>query len=182
MSCNSGNQNFFQEAYNHSRNKTIMRQTIEDIQLLSAKGLYKQKSFDEVLRLTALLYGSIPGLGALSIYDLTSGICRTNGIPIDKVFIVGGGPQRAARLLGLQPQYLQVGRYKLRYLTIPDVKSALQRKGVLNKSLQACSDGDTFETFLCVWQKTEKIEYTSSTQIKQKCPNSLRKKKCSLEI
>lgn len=91
------------------------------------------------------------------MYDVTSAICRSNNIPVENVFIIGGGPKRAITLLELQPKEVKIGKRYLKYVPVTDIKDAFQKKGIpLKESLIKSVDGDAFETYLCQWQKTVK--------------------------
>ena len=84
-------------------------------------------------------------IGPLSKYDIASDIFRYHGSMIDKVYIVGDGPKRAVKLLGLRTTTNPI--IKLKYVSIADVVQKI--------NLEQTNDGDLLETFLCNWQKTQ---------------------------
>jgi hypothetical protein len=84
----------------------------------------------------------------LTIYDITAEICRVNGILIDKVYIIGGGPERAVQLLHIVPKKRNIKRITLSYVEIADVLRAFKDIPLVNPS-----NGDEIETFLCKWRK-----------------------------
>ncbi len=152
MSQCTNNTYVFQEAYNHTRRKTLLRSTVEEINLASFQG----KSFEEVLGSVVSLCKSKEGLGKLAMYDIASAICRYNTIPIKRTYIIGAGPKRAVKLLGLQLQKQKIGPMTFEYVDIPEIKESFQKKGfALKPSLELSKDGDAFETYLCQWQKTQ---------------------------
>ena len=65
-------------------------------------------------------FGSI---GLLTIYDIASDIWRYYGNMIDKVYIVGSGPKRAIKLLGIKTKTNST--IKLKYVSIEDVVQKL---------------------------------------------------------
>jgi hypothetical protein len=153
MSCSTKTSYVFQEGYNHSRNKHIFRQTFDTLELSKFEG----KSFEDVFLTISSICDSTKGLGTLAIYDVTAAICRSNNIPIENIFLIGNGPKQAIERLGLQPNEIKIGKRYLNYVSVTDVKDAFQKKNIsLKQSLVDCMDGDTFETYLCQWQKTDK--------------------------
>jgi hypothetical protein len=93
-------------------------------------------------------------IGLLCIYDISAAICRHLAIDIDRIFIIGKGPQRAVRLLGVTPMNHAIGDITLKYVTIKDVVAAFQKHGyTLDLSSK---NGDEFESYLCKWQKNIK--------------------------
>ena len=154
MSC-SPTTSVFQEAYNHSRQKTLILKMIDSLSLSS----YQGKSFEDVLSSITNVAKQFPGIGILGIYDIASGISRYNAIPVKRVYIIGDGPKRAAKLLNLPLKTHTCSSRKYTYVEIPVVLEALEKKGISIESRKK-QDGDFLETFLCVWQKTQKIEQT----------------------
>ena len=137
----------FEEALRHSRRKTILKDIIKDISLKD----YKNKTFDEIFKAMSNFkkYGDI---GPLTIYDLSSGICRYHGILIDKVYIVGKGPIRAVKLLGLKCSKNK--ELSLKYVEIKEVIEIFKKKSfILPDTLSASVNGDDLESFICKWQK-----------------------------
>jgi len=145
--------NIFQDAINHCRWKTELVKLIDTV-LRPNMNKCKGKTFQEIIKWVNSR--RIKGVGPLTIYDLTNGIGRHFGISTKKVYIIGGGPRRAVKLLGLRtyPEHLDDG-LTLHYVEIPDVIKALESSGVtVPLKLKASTNGDDFETFICKWQKT----------------------------
>ena len=143
----------FQEAISHSRRKGALRTLLMRPELQEAHK-HSNQSFDDIfLHIHTLCY--VPKtIGLLCIYDITAAICRHNNINIDNIFIIGKGPQRAVRLLGLTPKNHTIGTITLKYVTIQDVVTAFQKHGyALDLSTK---NGDEFESYLCKWQKNIK--------------------------
>jgi len=149
MSC-SRTTSVFQEAYNHSRQKTLILKMIDSLSLSS----YQGKSFEDVLSSITNVAKQFPGIGKLGIYDIASGISRYNAIPVERVYIIGDGPKRAAKQLNLPLNKYSCGSRSYLYAEIPDVLTALETMNISVDSTKK-SDGDYLETFLCVWQKTQ---------------------------
>ena len=99
---------------------------------------------------------NVTGVGLLSTYDIVAAICRYHNIKIDKVFIIGGGPKRAIKLLGVSlSKYIMPNGVKLNYAEIVDIKNAFKKnKYKLDKHMKYSRDGDEFESYLCNWQKS----------------------------
>ena len=135
----------FAEAISHSRRKTLLKNIINGIQLSE----YKNKTFQEIFNSMSLFkqYGDI---GPLTIYDLSSGICRHHGVSIDKIYIIGKGPIRAAKLLNLKCKKIN----GLKYVEIKETIDILNKKNIiLPENIKTTTNGDDIETFLCKWQK-----------------------------
>ena len=64
----------------------------------------------------------------LTIYDITSAICRYNKINIEKIYIIGKGPKRAIRLLGVKAKSQKIENIKLNYVEIPEILHLLTFK------------------------------------------------------
>ena len=64
----------------------------------------------------------------LTIYDITSPICRYNKINIEKIYIIGKGPKRAIRLLDVKAKSQKIENIKLNYVEIPEILKAFQEK------------------------------------------------------
>ena len=113
-------------------------------------------SFEDVFQKVYTLCYVPKTIGLLCIYDITAALCRHNNINIDNIFIIGKGPQRAVRLLGLTPKNHTIGTITLKYVTIQDVVTAFQKHGyALDLSTKNCKNGDEFESYLCKWQKNK---------------------------
>ena len=142
----------FQEAISHSRRKGALRALLMSPELQEAQKHSNQSFDDFFLHFHTLCY--VPKtIGLLCIYDIAAAICRHNNINIDHIFIIGKGPQRAVRLLGLKPKNHTIGDVTLKYVTIDDVVAAFQKHGyTLDLSTK---NGDEFESYLCKWQKNK---------------------------
>ena len=129
----------FFEALKHCRHKTILNNFISSINV----ECFKNKSFEEIFLQISL--GKVKGsIGVLSVYDIASDIFRYHGGIINKVYIIGRGPKRAIKLLGIKKKLdTTVGLY---FVEIEQVTSKLNLTGVI--------DGDLVETYICQWQKT----------------------------
>lgn len=140
----------FQEAVNHCRWKTVLKQQLPTIE--AALPTFRGETFEEVFRSIHARFQSVKGVGRLSTYDVTAAICRYHDIPIQRVYVIGNGPKRAATLLGLltRPHFIAPG-VRLNTLDIQDVNRALQSRGIRGPS--NLTDGDALESFLCNWQK-----------------------------
>jgi hypothetical protein len=151
MSCSTSKSNYiFQEAYNHSRRKTLIKTMGDTIEMNISS--YSGKTFEEVLSSITQLSKQFPGIGPLGIYDISSGISQWNGIPVKRVYIIGGGPKRAAKLLNLPLKTFKTGNRTYKYTEISDVLEALKKRQILvNDKIK--KNGDALESFLCVWQK-----------------------------
>ena len=142
----------FQEAISHSRRKGALRTLLMSHEFQDV-AQYANQSFDDIfLHIHTLCY--VPKtIGLLCIYDITAAICRHNNINIDHIFIIGKGPQRAVRILGLKPKKHTIGDIVLNYVEIKDVVTAFQKHGyTLDLSTK---NGDEFESYLCKWQKSK---------------------------
>ena len=132
----------FYEARSHCRHKSILDLFLKTIDVES----FKNNSFEEIflkiqkIKNEMCIKGSI---GNLTIYDIASDITRYHGKYIDKVYIIGSGPVRAIKLLGIKKQ--SDSTLKLHYISCMDVCTKF--------SLPPTCDGDLLETFLCQWQK-----------------------------
>ena len=94
----------FQEAIDHCRWKTVLRNNVLTQNELQEHNLHQfaGKRFDEIILRVYNMCDKIKGIGMLSIYDITSAICRYNKIIIDKIYIIGKGPKRAISLLNIK--------------------------------------------------------------------------------
>ena len=102
------------------------------------------KTFEEVFQAIEKIFGPINGIGKLATYDTSAAICKKFNIPINKVYIVGGGPRRAVQLLGI-PVHMDE-TLKIKYANREDVLRVFGNELMSN---------DDLETNLCNWQKTQ---------------------------
>ena len=114
MACTRGT-GLFAEALSHCRHGRRLRETITGLRVET----YAGKSFEEVFgevytacRTPANKYG----IGKLTVYDLAAAICRHHSIRIPHVYIIGGGPKRAVKLLGLETSIQHIGDVSLHYV------------------------------------------------------------------
>ena len=143
----------FEEALHHSRNGTLLRNTIVDN--FSDISKYKNESFESVFADVYRVCKPIRGLGMLTTYDLSSSICRKHGKNIDRVYIIGNGPKRAVKLLKLTPKLQRIGGVvTLHYVEIADIVAAFDKGGYkLDDTIRTTKNGDMVESFICNWQK-----------------------------
>ena len=130
----------FHEARGHCRHKTILEAFLKNLDLNN----FKNKSFEQIfleLRNIERRKGSI---GNLTLYDIASDIVRHNGGEVKKVYIIGSGPRRAIKILGIKKQLDPVTR--LHFVSCEDVVRAC--------NLEHTTDGDLLETYICQWQKS----------------------------
>lgn len=101
---------------------------------------------------TALYSMRIRGLGRLLLYDIATQICRDNGISEERIYLLGNGPRKAAKLLRVP---IETARFKgciLPYTTITHVLHAFDSVGHdVPISLRNSKNGDDFESYLCKW-------------------------------
>lgn len=92
---------------------------------------YKDKTFEQIINDLLHKFDKIIGLGRLTAYDISAAICKYYDIKITKIYIIGPGPRRAAKLLKLKSQKI-FGPDKniiLRYVDIKDVIKAFDENG-----------------------------------------------------
>ena len=94
----------FQEAIDHCRWKSVLRNKVLTISELQENKLHQfaGKSFDEILLFIYNICEKVEGIGMLTIYDITSAICRYNKIIVEKIYIIGNGTKRAIKLLNIK--------------------------------------------------------------------------------
>jgi hypothetical protein len=92
--CNRST-NIFQEAIDHCRWKKALHSILNKINMVK----YENKTFEQIMIEIYNICDNVKGVGMLTIYDITSAICRYYKINIDKVYIIGGGPKRAVKIL-----------------------------------------------------------------------------------
>jgi len=132
----------YYEAISHCRHKTILKNFLKTKINIEK---YKSSSFENIFLDVQNLNDTYGSIGSLTIYDIASDIFRYYGNMIDKVYIVGGGPKRAVKLLGLKTQTNSL--IKLKYVSISEIVQKL--------NLEQTNDGDLLESFICNWQKTQ---------------------------
>jgi hypothetical protein len=141
----------FIEAINHARNKNSMRTFISSLDLPNLL----QYTFLEAFQMISS--NKPKGIGLLGVYDIASAIARHNNEKLDKVYLVGNGPMRAAKLLSLvsKIKHQKIGNYIIPYLPVIDVISQLKERNI---TFEKGMDGDQLESFLCNLQKEMKEE------------------------
>jgi hypothetical protein len=141
----------FIEAINHARNKGLMRNFISSLDLPNLL----QCTFLETFR--TISTSKPKGIGLLGVYDIASAIARHNNEKLDKVYLVGNGPMRAAQLLDLVSniKHHKIGDYIIPYLPVNIVTTHLKEKNIV---FEEGMDGDQLESFLCNLQKDMKEE------------------------
>ena len=144
--------NIFQEAIDHCRWKTVLYDLLENINILN----YKNKNFEEIILNIYDICSNIKGLGILTIYDISSSICRYYNINIDKVYIIGNGPKRAIKLLNIKTKIQNFGgKLNIKYVDINDIILAFDNKGYkMDSNIRNNKNGDILESYICNWQKT----------------------------
>lgn len=146
----------FQEAVDHCRWKTILRNEVLTNPELGENDLqkYAGKTFDEIFVCVHNICDKVEGIGMLTVYDITAAICRSNKINIDKIYIIGKGPKRAIRLLDITPKIHKIENIQLKYVEIAEIVDAFSKKKYeINSQIKNSSNGDEFETYICNWQK-----------------------------
>jgi hypothetical protein len=110
------------------------------------------------VELYATLYNMRPhGIGPLLVYDIAAQICRENSVSDERIYLFGNGPRIAAALLHLPTVSISVKGCVLTYTTISHVLTAFDNIGhVVPAELRNSKNGDHYETYLCLWQKTDK--------------------------
>ena len=94
--CN--NNGIYDEALSHCRWKTVLKKNKHKIKIKN----FKNKNFEEIMVKVYTIFKNIKGIGMLSMYDISAGICRYYDVKIDKVYIIGNGPKRAVKILNLK--------------------------------------------------------------------------------
>jgi hypothetical protein len=148
----------FQEAINHCRWKNTLRNNILTQNELQEHNLhhFAGKSFDEIITQIYNVCNKVEGIGILTVYDITSAICRHNKIIIDKIYIVGSGPKRAITLLNIKTKTKKINDITLKYVEISEVLKAFNQKNYeINPQIKNSECGDDFETYICNWQKNK---------------------------
>jgi len=146
--------NLFQEAIDHCRWRKVLYNVLKEIRIEN----YENKSFEEIIFEIYNICENVVGIGMLIIYDISSAICRYYKINIDKVYIIGGGPKRAIKLLNITTKTHKLNdKIKIKYVDISNVIDAFDKNGYeLDEDIRNNKNGDIFESFICNWQKTQK--------------------------
>ena len=146
---------FFSEAIRHSRNKPLLREKLtQNINIDD----YTNKTFEQIISEISISFYVYKKIGSLAFYDITSAICRYHKINIEKVYIIGGGPVRAVKLLNIEKKtHIINNKIKIKYVDINDVINAFDNNGYdFDESIRTNTSGDILESYLCIWQKTIK--------------------------
>lgn len=154
MMCSSSNEYIFQEALKHTRHETKLRPLLEDIKIEH----YENKNFEEIICMIHDICKNINQIGPLMVYDISSALCRHYGIIIDKVYIIGGGPKKAIKLLNIKPKLHKINKnIKVHhYVTIDELIMAFDNSIYeLNETMRNNRNGDDWESFICNWEKTK---------------------------
>ena len=149
----------FQEAVNHCRWKSALRNNVLKQNELQEQNLHRFacKSFEYILLTVYNICETVEGIGMLTIYDITSAICRYNKIIIDKIYIIGDGPKRAISLLNIKAKRQKIGSVSLKYVEIAEILKAIKEKDYeINTRIINSNNGDDYETYICNWQKNIK--------------------------
>jgi hypothetical protein len=150
--CSASKNNMFQEAIDHCRWKKVLNNVLKEIAIKD----YNNKTFEEIIYEIYLICNKVKGIGTLTIYDITSAICRYYKININKVYIIGNGPKRAIKLLKLNTKKHVINNLKLNYVEINDVITGFGINGFsLDEDIRNNTNGDILETYICNWQKTQ---------------------------
>lgn len=144
--------NIFQEAISHCRWKKVLNNILKQINIVN----YKNKTFEEIIYDIYNICDNVKGVGMLTIYDITSAICRYYKININKVYIIGNGPKRAIKILNIKTKKHKINdKIKLNFVDIVDIINAFNINNYsLDKNIINTKNGDIFETYICNWQKT----------------------------
>ena len=157
MSRSCGSKRYiFQEAIDHCRWKKVLRNNVLVKTEFQEHNLHQftGKSFNEILLFVYNICDKVEGIGMLTIYDITSAICRYNKINIEKIYIIGKGPKRAIRLLDIKAKSQKIENITLNYVEIPEILKAFQEKNYeINLQIKNSNNGDDFESYICNWQK-----------------------------
>ena len=147
--------NIFQEAMDHCRWKrsldtVLLRPELHDNILQD----YSGKSFEEILWIVYNICEKVKGVGMLTVYDIVAAICRFNNINVERVYIIGRGPVRAARLLNIKLKTHKIEKIALKYIEISEIIEAFDKQKLeIDNQIKYSNNGDEFETYICNWQK-----------------------------
>jgi len=137
----------FQEAVDHCRWKSVLRNNVLTQNELQEQNLHQFacKRFDEILLWVYNSCDTVQGIGMLTIYDITSAICRYNKIIIDKIYIIGKGPKRAISLLNIKAKTQKIGRVTLKYVEIHEILKIFNEKNYeINSQIRNSNNEDYF--------------------------------------
>jgi hypothetical protein len=153
MICGYSKDYIFQEAVDHCRHKTKLRNLLKDINIK----YYENKIFEEIICMSHDICKNVNQIGPLMVYDISAALCRHYGIIIDKVYIIGAGPKRAIKLLNINPKLHKINNnIKLHYVTIDELIRAFYNSIYeLNETMRNNRNGDEWESFICNWQKSK---------------------------
>lgn len=146
----------FKEALDHIRNRWMpsLKSYIKEININN----FDKMTFEEIYAKIRKDCDNIHGLGKLSAYDISSSIARENNLTIPYVYLSGNGPRNAIKKLGVEIKYQKIENFRLPYVTIKSVVDSLNKnnfdydKELVNEVILK-NDGDSFESYLCIWQK-----------------------------
>jgi hypothetical protein len=159
MSKSCGSKRYiFQEAVDHCRWKSVLRNSVLTQNELQEQNLHQFacKRFDEILLWVNNICDTFEGIGMLTIYDITSAICRYNKIIIDTIYIIGKGTKRAISLLNIKAKTQKIGSITLKYVEISEILKAFNEKNYeMDLQIRNSNNGDDFETYICNWQKNK---------------------------
>ena len=140
----------FEEAIRHNRWNFALLPILESIQIEK----YSNYTFEKIINEIYQICKSIKGLGDLTIYDITSAICRYHKILINKIYIVGGGPRNAVDLLNIKCKTHKINNKSWKYIEIQDLFNSLEKSDYIwDRSYKFIHDGDILESYICNWQK-----------------------------
>ena len=146
----------FKEALDHIRNR--WKNSLElYLQKINIKD-YDNMTFEEIYSKIRKDCDKIYGLGKLTAYDISSSICREKNLTISNIYLSGNGPRNAIKKLGIKVKYQKIDNFRLPYVTIDSVINSLKDKQFdydkeLVNEVISKNDGDSFESYLCIWQK-----------------------------
>ena len=143
----------FHEAQKHCRWKKVLDNVLKEINI----SIYENKIFEQIIIDIYGICKNIRGIGILTVYDITSAICRHYKINIDKVYIIGNGPKRAVKLLNIKIKKHKINnKINLNFVDIIDIINAFDINSYeLNENFRNTKNGDILETYICNWQKTK---------------------------
>ena len=126
--CNNNNC-IYDEALSHCRWKTVLKKNKHKIKLKN----FKNKNFEEIIIKVYTIFKNIKGIGMLSMYDISAGICRHYNIKIDKVYIIGNGPKRAIKILNLKKKKHNIQKkFNLYYVEKKEINNAFKKLKLKN--------------------------------------------------
>ena len=152
MICNYSNDILFKEAIDHCRWKKVVHDVLREIDISN----YGNKTFEEIMSEVYSICEHIRGIGMLTVYDITSAICRYYNVNIEKVYIIGNGPKRAISMLHIETKKHKINnKIIIRYVDISDVILAFDNiHYTIDDIVRHTKNGDIIETYLCNWQKS----------------------------